>query len=153
MPGPQLTEPWRFVGACVALLISGSALPAADFRPDAERASEPWPQASARVQPDRKQPFFTLRSAERAGGEGIERLDVSVRARCQQPLWVFDHAELQVHEQRYARVELISTPRPGCLACAPLKVRWHHEPAGLLAFSVHVFRRQRVLDCSPREQG
>lgn len=97
-------------------------------------------------------PYFQLESSVSVGSKGEERLDVSTEARCGEPAWVFDHAELVVTRNRFGDVQFTALPQPGCTSCDPLTLRWYHEPTGYLAFEVHVYRRLENLPC-PNDQN
>jgi len=99
------------------------------------------------VRPDQRQPYLAVESALAVGTKGDEVLDVSVPEVCGETLWAFDHAELHIARNRYGGAQFVTLPRPGCLACDPLVVRWYHEPTGHLSFEVRVFRRPVQLPC------
>ena len=99
------------------------------------------------VRPDVRQPFLRVDSALPVGNKGEEVMEVSVPRRCGTPLWVFDHAELNISRNRYGGAQFVNLPQPGCIECDPLVVRWYHEPTGHLDFEVQVFRRALTLPC------
>ncbi|MEM9624451.1 MAG: hypothetical protein AAF993_22615 [Pseudomonadota bacterium] len=100
--------------------------------------------------PDPRHPYLHVKSTVQVGNKGEEVFDVSLAAsspHCGR-LWVFDHAEIKVHQQRFADVQVIALPEAGCRKCKPGVVRWYHEPTGHLDFSVFVYRRQVDIACS-----
>lgn len=99
------------------------------------------------VVPDERTPYFRLESAESVGNKGEEALNVSVDAPCGRPAWLFDHAELVVKRNRFGDVQFVGLPRPGCVDCDPVLLRWFHEPTGYLSFEVNVYRRLEVVSC------
>jgi len=103
--------------------------------------------AEAEVRQDERQPYWEVDSALPVGNKGEELLDVSVPERCGVRLWAFDHAELHIDRNRYGGAQFVNLPRPGCLQCDPLVVRWYHEPTGHLSFEVRVYRRAVLLPC------
>jgi hypothetical protein len=97
---------------------------------------------------DPRTPFFSLESTISVGGKGEESLDVSVAAGCDEPAWLFHRAELVVRRNRFGDVQFVGLPSPGCVQCAPVQLRWFHEPTGYLSFEVNVHRRLEIVPCS-----
>jgi hypothetical protein len=97
---------------------------------------------------DSRTPYFSLESSVSVGGKGEESLDVSVDADCGEPAWLFDRAELVVRRNRFGDVQFVGLPRPACVKCAPVQLRWFHEPTGYLSFEVNVYRRLEIASCS-----
>ncbi len=122
------------VVVAAAMLVPAGALPA--------QAS-----GTAGSVPDPRTPYFTVESTRSVGNQGEERLDVSVDAACGQPALLFDHAELVVQRNRFGDVQFVGLPQPGCARCAPVTLRWFHEPTGYLSFHVNVYRRWEVVPC------
>jgi hypothetical protein len=101
---------------------------------------------------DTHSPFFRHQSTLLVGDKGEQVLDVSAfDASCGTTVWAFDHAELLVHDARFAHAQLVQIPDAGCVTCRPLVVRWFHEPTGRLDFSIEVFRRPILLQCGDRD--
>lgn len=96
---------------------------------------------------DPRQPYLRVASDLQVGNKGEETFDVSLTSSECGDLWVFDHAQLVVHRQRFADVQLVALPEAGCQICKPGVVRWYHEPTGHLEFSVQVYRRKVELAC------
>lgn len=96
---------------------------------------------------DPKTPYFTLESAVSVGSKGEEALDVSVDAECGEAAWVFHRAELVVGRNRFGDVQFVGLPASGCVRCAPVELRWFHEPTGYLSFQVNVYRRLEIVSC------
>lgn len=107
--------------------------------------------ADGNVAPDTRVPYFALESSIPVGNKGEEALDVSVEAQCGRSAWLFDHAELVVTRNRFGDVQFVGLPQPGCAECAPVRLRWFHEPTGYLSFEVNVYRRLEVIQC-PADQ-
>lgn len=78
------------------------------------------------------------------GGKGTDQFDVSqAPARCGSSAMVFDSAYVFLGPRtRFGEARLISTPRPGCTKCRPLKVGYYWEPTGRLEYQVHVMQRK-----------
>jgi hypothetical protein len=122
---------------CAALLLSASiAIP----------LEAPSEQAGA-VRLDDRTPYFELRSDRSVGDYGEELLDVSYRGPDCGTQWRFDHAELQVLNNRFGDVQFLALPETGCIDCEPVRLRWMHEPTGHLEFNVNVYRRQYHVPC------
>ena len=100
---------------------------------------------------DPETPYFALESSVSVGNKGEEALDVSVASRCGNPALLFDHAELVVTRNRFGDVQFVGLPQPGCVECAPIILRWFHEPTGYLSFEVNVYRRLEVVPCPSHE--
>lgn len=96
---------------------------------------------------DPKTPYFVLESSVSVGSKGEEVLDVSVEADCGEAAWVFHRAELVVSRNRFGDVQFVGLPAPGCVRCAPVALRWFHEPTGYLSFQVDVYRRLEIVSC------
>ena len=99
------------------------------------------------VRLDKRVPYLHRVSDLSVGNKGEERIQVSVEPRCNQAQWVYDHAELVVHRNRFGAAQFIALPTPGCFECESITVRWYHEPTGHLDFSVNVFRRLVFGSC------
>lgn len=97
--------------------------------------------------PDPRTPYFTVESTRSVGNKGEELLDVSVAAECGQPALLFERAELVVQRNRFGDVQFVGLPKPGCVQCEPVALRWFHEPTGYLSFHVNVYRRREVVPC------
>lgn len=104
------------------------------------------------VKPDPRTPYFTLESAVSVGGKGEEALDVSVEADCGDAAWLFQRAELVVTRNRFGDVQFVGLPAPGCVHCAPVELRWFHEPTGYLSFQVNIYRRLEIVSCPMETQ-
>lgn len=104
----------------------------------------------AEVRLDERTPFFQFQSARLVGDRGEVSLDVSTAPGCGAQ-WRFDHAELEVVQNRFGDVQFVSLPASGCEACDPVIVRWMHEPTGQLAFNVNVYRVR--VDSPCQEEG
>lgn len=97
---------------------------------------------------DARTPYFTVESRVSVGNRGEEWLDVSVPASCGERAWLFDRAELVVTRNRFGDVQFVGLPSPGCVQCAPVHLRWFHEPTGYLSFEVNVYRRLELVSCT-----
>lgn len=86
--------------------------------------------------PDRRDPYFEYRSSLKVGAKGEESIDVSGSRGC----GTFHHAELVWLERRFADAQFVQVPERRCVECAPLIVRWYHEPTGRAHFQVRVYR-------------
>lgn len=109
-------------------------------------AASSSPGATA-VVPDARTPYLVVESTRSVGNKGEEHLDVSVQAPCGESALLFDHAELVVRRNRFGDAQFVGLPQPGCVHCAPVSVRWFHEPTGYLSFEIHVYRRMEVVLC------
>jgi len=114
-------------------------------------AAEPATSGTDEVVTDPQTPYFALESSVSVGNKGEESLDVSVASRCGDPALLFDHAELVVKRNRFGDVQFVGLPQPGCVDCAPITLRWFHEPTGYLSFEVKVYRRLEVVPCASHE--
>lgn len=114
----------------------------------ASAAPPPAAPSPGDVTLDPRTPYFSLESAVSVGGKGEESLDVSVGAPCGEPAWLFHRAELVVRRNRFGDVQFVALPSPGCRECAPVALRWFHEPTGYLAFEVNIHRRWEIVSCS-----
>lgn len=86
--------------------------------------------------------FFEYTHQLAVGDKGEDTLDVSAGPPgCGQSAKVFERAEVVYKDQRFGQAQIVSTPPAGCVRCAPLRVRWYHEPTGRLTYQVHVYRR------------
>ncbi|TVR63795.1 MAG: hypothetical protein EA420_06545 [Candidatus Competibacteraceae bacterium] len=87
--------------------------------------------------------LFEHRSTLAVGDKGENRHDVSQPPpACGAQGWIYDSAELVIGPTtRFGGAEIINRPQAGCARCAPLVVRWYHEPTGRLHYQVHVYRR------------
>lgn len=96
--------------------------------------------------------LFEHRSTLAVGDKGENRYDVSQPPpACGAPGWIYDSAELVLGPTtRFGGAEIINHPQPGCARCAPLVVRWYHEPTGRLHYQVHVYRRAIEGVCPER---
>lgn len=113
---------------CACLLLPGSAAP----------------QSSALQ-------VFQVASSLKVGNRGEEVYELSVPApACGRPALVFDHARLVVERRRFGDAAIVAAPPAGCTTCPPLRVRWYHEPTGLIEFQVHVVRRRVEAPCPDR---
>ncbi len=99
------------------------------------------------VRADAATPYLIVESSVLVGNKGEESADVSVTAPCDEPAWLFDHAELVINRNRFGGAQFVQLPEPGCRACQPMIVRWFHEPTGYIAFEVNVFRRLVTTSC------
>lgn len=119
-------------------------------------ALAPAPAETAPLQPppgdravlDSQTPYFAMESRVSVGNKGEEWLDVSVSASCGEHAWLFDRAELVVTRNRFGDVQFVGLPSPGCARCAPVHLRWFHEPTGYLSFEVNVYRRLELVSCA-----
>jgi hypothetical protein len=93
---------------------------------------------------------FEHSSDLKVGDRGEELIAVGIAApRCGERAWMFERAELKHLRQRFGEAQIVSQPPP-CIDCAPLRVRWYHEPTGYLQFQVSIFRRAIEGVCSER---
>jgi hypothetical protein len=87
----------------------------------------------------------------KVGNRDEEHIDVSAPApACGQRAWLFERAQLMHVRQRFGEAQITSQPNSGCSACAPLTVRWYHEPTGHLQFRVTITRREVAGLCRER---
>ncbi len=76
------------------------------------------------------------------GGKGEDRIDASSPPpACGATSSVFDHARVVYAKRRFGEAQIASLPEPGCTRCAPLKIRWYHEPTGRVRYQVHIYQR------------
>lgn len=127
-----------FVCAVPALAVSTSAAKDELYKQN-EQGQE--------IRLDARAPNLNITSNLLVGNKGEESLDVSVLTECGVKAWVFNHAEIVVHRNRYGQAQFTGLPQKGCRKCAPISVRWFHEPTGYLEFDVNVYRRQVRVDC------
>jgi hypothetical protein len=101
----------------------------------------------AEIRLDTRTPYFELESRLAVGNKGEQSLDVGVPAEECGLVWVFDHAELTILDNRFGDAQLVEIPEPGCVRCRSLRVRWYHEPTGRIHFRVDVYRRSADVLC------
>ena len=96
--------------------------------------------------------LFEHRSTLAVGDKGENRYDVSQPPpACGARGWIYDSVELVLGPTtRFGGAEIVNRPQPGCVRCAPLVVRWYHEPTGRLHYQVHVYRRAIEGVCPER---
>ncbi|MCW5620486.1 MAG: hypothetical protein KIS79_05195, partial [Burkholderiales bacterium] len=96
---------------------------------------------------------FEVASSLKVGDSGEESYGVSVPApRCGQRALVFEEARLLFVHQRFAQATIVAAPPAGCSSCAPLRVRWYHEPTGHIELQVHVYHRPVEGICPQRQR-
>ena len=94
---------------------------------------------------------FAHASDAKVGDRGERQVDVGFAAPgCGVRSPVFERAELRHLRRRFGEAQIVAAPPAGCTACAPLTVRWYHEPTGYLDFNVHVHRRWVEGVCGDR---
>ena len=87
--------------------------------------------------------YFEADHALSVGDKGEDHYGVSTRPpACGATALVFDHARIVYVRRRFGEARIVSSPPAGCTYCAPLVVRWYHEPTGYLGYQVHVYRRR-----------
>lgn len=134
----------RSLSSRCLLLLLWLAMPAAG---DARGLTPAATPQTGSVRLDDRTPFLHRTSHNPLGAIGEETADVSSPRRCDIDQWLFDRAELVVHENRFGVASITEAPTPGCRRCGPLRVRWYHEPTGHLSFSVNVYRRLTPASC------
>ena len=93
------------------------------------------------------------RSELKVGNRGDARIDVSQPVPgCGAAGRVFDGAEIVLRRQRYGEARITASPARGCTRCAPLEVRWLHEPTGYVDFALRVQWRQVEGICENRRR-
>lgn len=86
---------------------------------------------------------YSAKHQDPFGGKGIDSFNIStIKPGCNQKALSFNHAQLIVDKKRFGDARIESKPKPACLNCSPIKVRWYHEPTGSITYQLHVQRRQ-----------
>lgn len=103
-------------------------------------AQKPWPPM-----------LFEHRSDLKVGDRGEEAYQVGVPApKCGARAWIYERAELRHVRQRFGEAQIVGQPAAPCIECAPVRVRWYHEPTGYLEFQVSILRRAIEGVCADR---
>jgi hypothetical protein len=80
---------------------------------------------------------YDLASSRSVGARGEQSIDVSAEAPlCGEAGLLFDHARIAFRQRRFGDAQIVAMPAAGCSACAPLLVRWYHEPTGRIDYQV-----------------
>ncbi len=110
------------------------------------------PPVAARVAVStRRRVIARHESARKVGDKGELSVDVSQRPpRCAAASPVFDSARIRYRKRRFGEAEIVSAPPSGCTACAPVVVRWYHEPTGAIDFEVEATWRMVEGSCPAR---
>ncbi len=92
--------------------------------------------------------IYNHRSDQKVGAKGEFKYDLSTEpAACGESVKVFDHAKIVFMQRRFGEAQIVSTPTPGCMQCAPLIVRWYHEPTGYLDYQIQIYLQQVIATC------
>ncbi len=93
---------------------------------------------------------FARSSSRSVGDKGVDSYQVgNSPPACRHRALIFDHAQL-LQQGRYGLARILSRPEPGCLQCSPIKIKWHQEPTGDIAYQLHVYRREIWGICADR---
>lgn len=87
--------------------------------------------------------IFQARHNDPFGGKGLDQFDLSTKnPQCEATEEVFHQARIIIDKKRFGDARIEAKPTHGCLRCQPVKVRWYHEPTGLISYQLHVQRRR-----------
>lgn len=86
------------------------------------------------------------------GGKGVDKFDVNQPiSKCGVEGLAFASAKVLLGKRtRFGDARIISTPRPGCQKCLPVKIGYYWEPTGKLQYRVKVNFKKIVGVCPER---
>lgn len=87
--------------------------------------------------------IFQTKHNDPFGGKGLDKFDLSTKnPNCGTSVEVFHQARIIIEKKRFGDARIEYKPDSGCKRCQPVKVRWYHEPTGLISYQLHVQRRR-----------